>query len=592
MSASIAYCERSASFPVGEDRHRAVVRDREPATCPATSAPTWTYHVVFGETTARDGARSAVSNRSQPLPRVGEEQDRELPLGHEEREVVGDQVHERDQHEQADEVADQRAWRVLRPPARWRMPSRRRALRPAPRRGGRRPAEERDQQLAEPRLVDDEGPLHPRREVLAMSSCGCTRRTAPTSIRGDERDRARSRLRAGQTRQRPAGADPPFHHVEGGDPSGRYRTASTPRSPPTCPSRTRPSRRARRTCTPRSRTRAHAGSPGPSRRARGRRRRAAPRPPASGRLRQVLGRRPGLVASDLPRPDECVGDRAPRGQCPPDVPEHDRERGTPSRRSRRSRSARGCGAGRGNHRRGQRPRRGRTATESACTTIRTGPKGPLAESHASSPRPCSRVASGDRHRTPSRTKRRPAPRRPPIEHPGRDEEVRGSPVPCATEPKLLQGRTSRTARTESDGAARARSAPAGRRSAGCARASRASAASRCRSRGGARPRRHPRRTTSTFSPFSSLGRLIPPRGRPRSTTITIVVGFRFAGVVSAGVVTVGTVSAGVVSVVVSAAVSAAVASGEAVSPSPPQPASASALAATAIRKIVLIVLLG
>ncbi len=114
-------------------------------------------------------------------------------------------------------------------------------------------------------------------------------------------------------------------------------------------------------------------------------------------------------------------------------------------------------------------------------------------------------------------------------------------MPCATRPRLLRaGPPGRRGRSP-DGGARARSARGGRRERDAHGLPGRHAASRCRSRGGARRSPASARTTSTtFSPFSSFGRLIPPRGRPWSTTITIVVGFGFAGVVSAGVVAVGT----------------------------------------------------
>ena len=75
-----------------------------PATWPTTSAPTWTYQTVSGETIVRFGAKSTVPKRSQPRPNgIGDEREDELTLDDEQREVVGDHVRERDRNERENE---------------------------------------------------------------------------------------------------------------------------------------------------------------------------------------------------------------------------------------------------------------------------------------------------------------------------------------------------------------------------------------------------------------------------------------------------------------------------------------------------------
>ena len=86
-----------------------------PATWPTTSARTWTYQTVSGETIARFGAKSTVPNRSQPRPNGSDASViDELALDEEEREVVRDEVRGGDRHEREDEVGDERSRRRAR----------------------------------------------------------------------------------------------------------------------------------------------------------------------------------------------------------------------------------------------------------------------------------------------------------------------------------------------------------------------------------------------------------------------------------------------------------------------------------------------
>ena len=239
-------------------------------------------------------------------------------------------------------------------------------------------------------------------------------------------------------------------------PRGRgrsFRAAGTgrrrpPRSPPTCPSqRGHPEERDVR--VHRDANASARGLAVRSRRARGRRRRAAPRPPASGRASPGTRPEAGLVASELPRPDECVGDRAPRGQRPPDVPEHDRERGDAEPEDHVDPGRREVAERVGVAEEGRDPDE---AEQHDGERLHDDPQ--RAEDHTREPRgqPAAMLPGGQERRPPQDAEQDEGDDqhrgRPPVEHPRRDGRSWIPPMPCATRPKLLRP-TSRTARTES-----------------------------------------------------------------------------------------------------------------------------------------------
>ena len=134
-------------------------------------------------------------------------------------------------------------------------------------------------------------------------------------------------------------------------------------------------------------------------------------------------------------------------------------------------------------------------------------------------------------------------RRAPVEEPRGDREILDLPDPVRDE--VDQGRTSSTASSASGWWSSTSKRPGSFAVSGMRTGLPGGSASRRRSRArGPRRPRSERTTSTTFSPCSSVGRLIPPRGRPWSTTITIVrvcglglgFGAGFAGVVCAGAV--------------------------------------------------------
>ena len=198
MSASSAYCDRSASRRSGKMVIARSCATARPATCPATSAPTWTYHVVFGE---HDRQVRHDMRRPEQVPPategIGEERDRELPLEHEQREVVGEHVDERDRHERMEEVARERPRCVHRPAS-----ERASGLvgEGDEQDAGEEPAEaqEGDEQLTERRVIDDERALDARREVLPGRRAAVAVEQDRAEHHGDERHRARDAFGPGE----------------------------------------------------------------------------------------------------------------------------------------------------------------------------------------------------------------------------------------------------------------------------------------------------------------------------------------------------------------------------------------------------------
>src|SRR6187397_772584 len=78
-------------------------------TCPQTSAATWTYQIVFGESVCACAAQSADPKRSHPRPSGSlASRTAHCPPVVREREVVGDRMREGDGNEAVDEERRER----------------------------------------------------------------------------------------------------------------------------------------------------------------------------------------------------------------------------------------------------------------------------------------------------------------------------------------------------------------------------------------------------------------------------------------------------------------------------------------------------